>query len=110
MSVCRLIYALGHRYRVCVKNLPGKPDLVFIGKKKAIFIHGGSGISIVVDAETECRKVELTTGCRNWRNKARDQANRGAMKAMGWAILIIWECETHDQKNADPARLLKFLG
>ena len=38
--VRRLVYSMGYRYRLHLKNLPGSPDLAFIGKKKAIFVHG----------------------------------------------------------------------
>ena len=40
MEVRRLVYADGYRYRLHRKDLPGKPDLAFIGRRKVIFVHG----------------------------------------------------------------------
>lgn len=40
MVVRRLVYSMGYRYRLHRKDLPGKPDLVFPGRKKVIFVHG----------------------------------------------------------------------
>lgn len=40
LIVRRLLYGMGYRYRLHRKDLPGRPDIAFIGRKKAIFVHG----------------------------------------------------------------------
>lgn len=46
MALRRLVHALGYRYRLHRHDLPGRPDLVFVGRKKVIFMHGCFGINI----------------------------------------------------------------
>jgi len=94
LIVRKTVHALGYRYRLHRSDLPGKPDLVFAGRKKAIFVHGcfwhshtcGRGFipkTNVVFWET---KLE--------RNRERDREAVQRLEAMGWSCLVIWECET----------------
>ena len=111
MTVRRLVHALGYRYRLHRKYLPGKPDLVFASRGKVIFVHGcfwhGCERAGCVDA----RRPKSNTGYWNPKiegNKARDQKHQRALEAMGWQVLIVWDCEIRDQP-ALKRRLVQFL-
>lgn len=110
MVVRRLAHALGFRYRLHGKTLPGKPDLVFAGRRKVIFVHG------CFWHRHTCRmgRREPKTRQDYWtpkraRNAARDQRSRRALRRMGWSVLVVWECQTRDTRKL-AARLREFLG
>lgn len=107
--VRRLLTQLGLRYRLQRKDLPGRPDIAFIGKRKAIFIHGcfwhghdcARGARIPkANADYWISKIS--------RNRARDDAAVRDLEALGWQILLLWECELRSQE-AVLARLSEFL-
>ena len=93
-AVRRLAYQLGYRYRLHRKDLPGKPDLAFIGRRKAVFVHGCFG-----HGHNGARGARAPkTNAAYWankisRNKTRDQENLKKLTALGWRCLVIWECE-----------------
>jgi DNA mismatch endonuclease, patch repair protein len=90
-------HALGLRFRLCDKKLPGSPDLVFKRHRVAVFVHG------CFWHHHECRKGVLPrTRTEYWaakfaRNKARDNANTQALVAAGWTVLELWECEVRNE-------------
>jgi len=95
--VRRMVHALGLRYRLHVKALPGKPDLVLPRHRKVIFVHGcfwhAHGCRLSQQAPA--------THTRFWkekfeRNVARDQAVLRRLWQAGWQVLVVWECETKD--------------
>ena len=109
-TVRRLVYALGHRYRLHGKHLPGKPDLVFGPRRKAIFVHGcfwhqhqGCADGRLPQSNSGYWHPKLT------RNVARDAEHLAALRAAGWKTLIVWECETKDVRRL-AARIKRFLG
>ena len=93
-SACR---ALGLRYRLNVKSLPGSPDLANKKKRWAIFVHG-----CFWHRHPRCPKA--TTPKRNaefWRekfraNRKRDVAKLESLHSIGFRVAIVWECETRD--------------
>lgn len=92
-----LVFSMGYRYRLHDKRLPGKPDLVFSGRKKVIFVHG------CFWHMHSCRfgEVKPKTNVGFWeakrrRNVERDRENEVALLMAGWSLLIVWECETKD--------------
>lgn len=99
MVVRRVAYALGYRYRLHRKDLPGKPDLAFIGRRKAIFVHG-----CFWHQHPDCREGRPPKsnsgywGPKLARNIERDAENVRRLRELGWTVLTIWECETerHD--------------
>lgn len=81
-------------YRLNRRDLPGSPDIVFLGRKKAIFVHGcfwhghdcaRGARAPKANADYWAKKIA--------RNRARDEAAAAALAAMGWSALTIWECE-----------------
>jgi len=92
----KLIYSLGYRYRLHVPELPGKPDIVFPGRKKVIFMHGCFWHR---HSTQRCRLTRLPKSrLEYWRpkleaNHQRDIRNRRRLKGLGWQSLVIWECE-----------------
>ena len=94
LFVRRVICGLGHRYRLDRKDLPGTPDIAFIGKRKAIFVHG-----CFWHRHPKCRyTTSPSTNKEFWQNKfeknvARDRKVRELFRIMKWKVLTIWECE-----------------
>jgi DNA mismatch endonuclease, patch repair protein len=96
--VRRLLYNRGYRYRLHAKRLPGKPDIVFPGRKKVIFVHGcfwhGHGC-----AKGKAPRSRLDYwGPKLEMNRQRDTQAIADLDQMGWKSLIVWQCETksHD--------------
>lgn len=94
LAVRRLIYHFGYRYRLHRRDLPGKPDIVFVGRKKVIFVHG-----CYWHQHQNCQDGKVpTSNSEYWtqkfaRNRDRDESNIQQLRAMGWATLVVWECE-----------------
>lgn len=92
-KICR---DLGHRgYRLHRKDLPGKPDIAFVGSKVAIFVHGcfwhGHDCSGHVRLPKSKQDYWLP---KIERNRARDVENLIDLTRNGWRVLVVWECET----------------
>lgn len=111
MLVRRLVFALGYRYRLHARNLPGHPDLVFPRKRKAIFIHGcfwhrhtakGCALARLPKSRLEFWLPKLEG------NRKRDERNRRALAKAGWNVLTIWECELNNEKRLI-AKIRSFL-
>ena len=107
-AVCALGY--GRRYRIGGAALLGKPDLVFGGMRKAIFVHGCFWHGHDCKRGARAPKDNATY----WRNKIarnheRDVRVQKALKAEGWKTLTVWECETRDAAKLS-AKLARFLG
>ena len=108
LTVRRLLFALGYRYRLQAKTLPGKPDIVFPGRKCAIFVHGcfwhGHG----------CRKGQAPKSRLDyWKpkleaNRERDTAQVLVLQSLGWSVLTVWQCETADPESLR-AKLSEFI-
>ena len=110
MTVRRLAHALGYRFRLHREDLPGKPDLVFPGRNKVIFVHGcfWHGHDCARGSRQPKQNADYWR-VKIGRNVARDAASLQALKAKGWQALVIWECEMKD-REALADRLKAFLG
>lgn len=102
MVVRRLVHAMGYRYRIHRKDLPGRPDLAFITRRKVIFVHGCFWHR---HADSSC-KLARTPKSRPefWvpkleANARRDEQNEVKLRGVGWDILKIWECELRDHAS-----------
>lgn len=97
MKLRRLVHGMGFRYRLHVKALPGKPDLVFPSKRAVIFMHGcfwhrhkGCKLARLPKSKLEFWKPKLE------QNRKRDLRHLQLLNAMAWRVLVIWECELAD--------------
>ena len=94
MTVRRLVHSMGYRYRLYRKDLPGKPDLAFISRHKAIFVHG----CFWHGHDCPRGSREPKTNRDYWipkiaKTRERDKATMGRLQKMDWKTLVIWECE-----------------
>jgi DNA mismatch endonuclease (patch repair protein) len=97
LAVRRLLTRLGFRYRLHVRSLPGRPDIVFPGRRLALFVHGclwhlheHCPLARIPKSKPEYWPAKLA------RNRSRDIENRKDLERLGWRAEVIWECETRD--------------
>ncbi len=100
MTVRRLAHALGYRFRLHRKDLPGKPDMVFPSRRAVIFVHGCFWHQHPDAVCKDARPPKSNTDY--WlpklaRNQSRDSEHEAALLAQGWRVLVIWECQTKDE-------------
>lgn len=109
----RLVHALGYRFRLHRKDLPGKPDIVLPRLRKVIEVRGCFWHRHPDPACTRARIPK--TRQEFWvpkleGNAHRDAGNERALRALGWDLLVVWECETVPSRREElTARLLAFL-
>lgn len=94
LIVRRYLFALGYRYRVNYKALPGKPDIVFTKKKIAIFIHGcyWHGHDCGSRYAHSSKSNKAYWGAKIQRTQQRDQEHIAELEADGWKVIVLWEC------------------
>lgn len=101
MIVRRALHARGFRYRLHVKDLPGKPDLVFPRYRSVVMVHGcfwhGHNCHLFKVPGT---RTEFWLG-KIERNRKRDAEVRAALHALGWRVLEVWECELRAARRDD---------
>lgn len=110
LLVRRVLTRLGHRYRLHRADIPGKPDIAFIGKRKLIFVHGcfWHGHDCARGAREPKTNADYWRG-KIGRNRARDAIAVDALRVRGWSALVIWERELRDTSLLK-TRLIDFLG
>ena len=108
--VRKMLYSMGYRYRLNVKGLPGKPDIVMRKYNTIIFVHGcfwhlhsGCRDGTIPKTRTEYWRDKLL------RNKARDKRNIQLLRQQGWKVLRLWECEIKRKPEEVISKLRKFL-
>jgi DNA mismatch endonuclease (patch repair protein) len=107
-AVRRLVHQMGYRYRLHRHDLPGRPDLVFPGRRKIVFVHGcfwhrhdcrrGGGAK----ANADYWEAKIS------RNAARDRRNVLVLVEAGWKVHVVWECELKDLQRVQRS-LHEFL-
>lgn len=99
LAVRRIVHAMGFRYRLHRKDLPGRPDMTFPGRQAVIEIRGcfwhrhlGCRLAYLPKTRTDFwqRKFETTV--------LRDDRNAKALENSGWRVLTVWECEIDNAK------------
>jgi DNA mismatch endonuclease (patch repair protein) len=96
MRVRQALHAAGLRFRLHDRRLPGTPDLVFPGRRIALFVHG-----CFWHRHPGCRAARLPKSRVDfWEpklsgNVERDARQRVELEALGWTVMVVWECETH---------------
>jgi DNA mismatch endonuclease (patch repair protein) len=104
-----LAHRMGYRFRLCRKDLPGCPDVVFPKLRKVIFVNGcfwhshdcGQGARVPAQNRVYWKK-------KLERNKERDDAASQALTALGWKVSVFWECELRNLKRTE-RKLRTFL-
>ena len=94
MIVRRLLHAMGYRYRLHRRDLPGAPDIVFPGRRKLIFVHGcfWHGHDCARGARMPAANADYWRS-KIARNLVRDADHLAALHQAGWQALVIWECQ-----------------
>ncbi|QIQ87957.1 very short patch repair endonuclease [Erythrobacter sp.] len=108
----RLLASLGYRFRVNYKGLPGKPDIAFTKRKRAVFVHGCFWHA---HDDPNCPITRIpTSNVEFWeqkfaRNKERHDKVLQKLAEANWEVMTIWECELADVDRL-AAKLTRFLG
>ena len=106
--VRRLAHRLGYRFRLHVKDLPGKPDIVFPRLSKIVLVHGCFWHG------HRCRYGQLPKsrlefwGPKIEANRTRDKRTLKSLRSLGWMVLVVWQCQTKDLEKLEK-RLKDFL-
>lgn len=109
LAVRQMLHALGYRFRLHRRDLPGTPDIVFPSRRLAIFVHGcfwhghGCAKGRPPKSSTSYWSEKLAA------NKARDVRKREELEQAGWLVETIWQCELKDM-SALAARLTATIG
>lgn len=128
LKVRRWLWSHGYRYRLNVKSVPGKPDIVLRTYRTAIFVNGcfwhGHGVAEPPVKSYELRdKSDLinsacckipTTNREFWvakirRNQERDQENYRVLQENGWQVIVVWECQLTPKKLEHTMREVALL-
>ena len=109
-TVRSLLHSLGFRFRLYRRDLPGSPDIVLPGRNAVVFVHGcfwhGHGCKQAshlpkTNADFWAKKLA--------QNMTRDARVKWRLEALGWRVLVVWECETKDHQTL-AIQLRDFLG
>ena len=112
LVVRRFLHAQGLRFRLHDRRLPGVPDIVFPGRRVALFVHG-----CFWHQHQGCKEAHRPQSNTDYWNRkldaniARDARHLSELAAAGWIVLVIWECETRDKRrlNALADKIKGFL-
>ena len=97
--VRKWLWAHGYRYRLNVKSVPGKPDIVMRKYRTAIFVNG-----CFWHGHEGCKQFVLPkTNTEFWQNKieanqSRDQKNYDTLINAGWQVIVLWQCKLTKQE------------
>ena len=95
LVVRRLLHAMGYRFRLHRRDLPGNPDIVLPQHGVCCFVHG-----CFWHLHPNCKDAHISKTKRSWwrkkreGNAARDKRHDAALRRLGWRVLTIWECQT----------------
>lgn len=110
MIVRRYLFSKGFRYRVNVKELPGKPDIVLRKCRTVIFINGcfwhgheGCKYFVIPKTRTEWWRAKID------KNIARDTEVRDKLRSMGWRTMVVWECQLKPKQRENTLNEIRLL-
>ena len=107
LFIRRELHARGYRFRLHRRDLPGKPDIVFLSRKCAIFVNGcfwhGHDCPAGALPTTRNEFWEVKIG----QNKDRDAKNKSKLEAAGWSVLVVWECDLRQPETVE--RIVSWL-
>ena len=99
IAVRKWLWAHGYRYRLNVKSVPGKPDIVMRKYRTAIFVngcfwHGHEGCKqfVLPKTNTDFWQTKIA------RNRERDQRNHDELTHAGWQVIVLWQCKLNKQE------------
>lgn len=98
MRVRSALHRFGLRFRLHRRDLPGRPDIVFPSRRACVLVHGcfWHGCELCVDGQRSVQSNTSYWAEKISRNRSRDVENLKRLKANGWRVFIIWECQTGD--------------
>lgn len=105
LVVRKLVHSMGYRYRKHPRSVPGRPDIAFLGRRLAVFVHGcfwhrhRCALGRLPKSRLDFWQPKLEA------NRRRDQRTARELRSIGWRSLVIWECELRD--HAAVARRIK---
>lgn len=107
--ISSLLYPLGYRYRLHYWKLPGKPDVVFVRKKVAIFVDGSFWHG------HRLRKGQTNLSREYWlpkikRNMLRDKSVNRKLRKMGWKVVRVWEHDVRKRPEKILGAVMRSLG
>jgi DNA mismatch endonuclease (patch repair protein) len=110
LELRRLLRQLGHGgYRLHRTDIPGRPDVAYVGRRKAIFMHGCFWHGHECKRGARAPKSNTSYwALKIQRNRLRDQLVLSQLQAAGWSVLVVWECEICQPSVLSP-KLLTFL-
>ena len=105
-----MLHRMGYRFRLHVRDLPGRPDIVLPRHKRVVLVHGcfwhghkGCRRAARPSSNTEFWNEKLSA------NQERDAKNLRKLRRLGWRVLVVWECQTREDNKLRP-RLQRFMG
>lgn len=110
LLVRRWLWAHGYRYRLNVKSVPGKPDIVMRPYRTAIFVNG-----CFWHGHKNCGNLRMPkSNTKFWqskieRNRARDQENYRVLQENGWLVIVVWECQLTPKRIDRTMREMELL-
>jgi len=110
IAVRKMLHAAGFRFRLHVKGLPGKPDIVLPKWKTVIFVHG-----CFWHRHEGCKDATTPKTRTEWwlekfaKNVANDLKKRSALEAAGWRVIVVWECEVVFNNDADTELIKRII-
>jgi DNA mismatch endonuclease, patch repair protein len=111
LRVRRLLSEMGYRYRLHYKRVPGRPDIAFPGRRKAVFVHGCFWHR---HPAPTCPLARLPKSRLDFwlpkleGNRARDLRTQRELRELDWQIYVVWECQLRDAETLRRA-LRRFL-
>ena len=94
-----LLRSFAPGYRLQRRDIPGRPDIAYVGAKRAIFVHGCFWHGHDCARGARAPKTNADYWRANLaRHKARDALALQSLENLGWRALVVWECELKDRE------------
>lgn len=110
LALRHALRALGHvGYRLHYAKAPGRPDIAFVGRRVAVFVHG-----CFWHGCPHCRPRRPKSNTSFWnakldRNKARDKRKARELRGEGWSVVTVWECRLRRDPRREAVRVARAL-
>jgi len=110
MLVRKFLFSKGFRYRLHVKNLPGKPDIVLPRYKTVIFVNG-----CFWHGHENCKYYVIPKTKTEWwtqkivNTQIHDHIAKQELEKLGWKVVVVWECELKKDKRTNALNSLALI-